>query len=430
MEPEPVILEESIVNTAGSNKSSTPLAPTPQPRFANTPDGKPPVPITAIPNPATFVADAPPAPRTGNTAIPRPDVIEALSGIKLPERKDFRATADKKIPIVQEKHEIPVVSAMPQAPKVDLSGGQKAPADRKEEVDSIVTPVHTLKQDLEGIVVDQKMSMIHAAALEQDKRKGQQEVVAETSARVQRTRRTSAFVFTSVILVILGGAALFGVATIMSQRSPTVQTGSDTSLLFAEQAVSYPLSNRTPEAIKHTLSQARLSSAGAIGSIVRIVPTVAGIDPATGTQMEREATLAEFMKSLGTHAPEELLRSLGDTFFFGMHAADQNTPVLIIPVRSYDRAFASMLTWETTLNSDLAPLYTLVPILTLGEDGLPTQRRFQDEVMRNYDTRTLKDDSGKIRMYYSFPSRSILIIAENPYSFAEVLSRLQAQRRL
>jgi len=50
--------------------------------------------------------------------------------------------------------------------------------------------------------------------------------------------------------------------------------------------------------------------------------------------------------------------------------------------------------------------------------------------MRNYDARALKDDAGQIQLYYSFPTRNILIIAESPYTFAEVLSRLQAERRL
>ncbi len=50
--------------------------------------------------------------------------------------------------------------------------------------------------------------------------------------------------------------------------------------------------------------------------------------------------------------------------------------------------------------------------------------------MRNYDVRALKDDAGQIQLYYSFPTRDILIIAESPYSFGEILSRLRADRRL
>jgi hypothetical protein len=50
--------------------------------------------------------------------------------------------------------------------------------------------------------------------------------------------------------------------------------------------------------------------------------------------------------------------------------------------------------------------------------------------MLNYDVRELKDDSGNVVLYYSFPTPNILVIAESPHSFTEVLSRLQAQREL
>jgi hypothetical protein len=104
--------------------------------------------------------------------------------------------------------------------------------------------------------------------------------------------------------------------------------------------------------------------------------------------------------------------------------------VLVIEVNSYDRAFDGMLEWEKTMNGDLAPFFTAVPRLVTGPDGIPVERTFTDLVMRNYDVRALKDDSGAIELYYSFPTRDLLVIAESPYTFTEILSRLQAGRRL
>ena len=89
-----------------------------------------------------------------------------------------------------------------------------------------------------------------------------------------------------------------------------------------------------------------------------------------------------------------------------------------------------MLEWEPTLNTDLSPVFAAVPAQTTNASGLPVIRSFSDVVMRNYDVRALKDDAGNIVMYYSFPTQNILIIAESPYTFTEVLSRLQAQRKL
>lgn len=66
----------------------------------------------------------------------------------------------------------------------------------------------------------------------------------------------------------------------------------------------------------------------------------------------------------------------------------------------------------------------------MGPDGIQVQRPFSDLVMRNYDVRALKDNDGVIQLYYSFPTRDLLVIAESPYTFTEILSRLQAGRRL
>jgi hypothetical protein len=71
-----------------------------------------------------------------------------------------------------------------------------------------------------------------------------------------------------------------------------------------------------------------------------------------------------------------------------------------------------------------------VPSTILDQNGVPSARVFQDDVMRNYDVRELKDDSGTVVLYYSFPSKKLLIIAESPYSFPELLSRLQSVSRL
>ena len=75
-------------------------------------------------------------------------------------------------------------------------------------------------------------------------------------------------------------------------------------------------------------------------------------------------------------------------------------------------------------------MFTPVSTQTSGANGLPAVRSFEDTVMRNYDVRALKDDSGQIQLYYSFPTRNVLIIAESPYSFSEILSRLRADRKL
>ena len=291
----------------------------------------------------------------------------------------------------------------------------------------IIAPLRTFKNDLQNIVREKKMSLVHAAALESEKKRPS--AVERESVGAGRTRRTFGILFSSGLLFVLGGVALFGVFFIMGERTGVPAQEEFSSLLFSENTVPFPLDGLSALEIKRLLGSAREGGSATLGSITRITPTFSEID-AEGTALVRPATLEEFLQSLGTRVPPALLRALSTDFFFGIHTVDENAPLFVVPVLSYERAFAGMLSWEETLNADLTPVFTQVSDLVLGSGGLPEKRRFEDVVMKNYDVRALKDDSGEIELYYSFPTRSLLVIGESAYSFAEILSRLRAERKL
>ncbi len=341
------------------------------------------------------------------------DIAQILKDAQLPERHVFKASADQRTP----------------PPSVPTPAQMSIKPPEKPKERDIVTPLHTLKDDLQDIVRVRKMSVVRVAALEQDKKRDQASMrTLETPASAQRSRRTFVVIFFAILLVVLGSAALYGVYIVMQSKSVTPAT-QYSSLIFAEQTETLPIDSVTSNTLKETIAQARQSSNAPLGSITRIVPIVSTTTSSGGT-VTTPASLAQFFSALGVHAPDGLLRGLGSNFFFGIHTVDINAPIFVIPVTSYDLAFAGMLSWEPTLNQDLAPAFNAVSTLKTGPDGLPTVRTFTDAVMLNYDVRELKDDSGNVVLYYSFPTPNILVIAESPHSFTEILSRLQAQREL
>jgi hypothetical protein len=181
--------------------------------------------------------------------------------------------------------------------------------------------------------------------------------------------------------------------------------------------------------LKSELAAAGTKPLGSLGSITRLVPTIMSTST-SGTAQEEPATITQFFTALGITPPQELTDAIGPDFFFGYHVVDTNAPLFVIPVTSYDHAFAGMLAWEPTMDSDLSPIFTSVSMTETATSGVPIARTFSDAVMRNYDVRELTDDSGTVVLYYSFPTPNILVIAESPYSFTEILSRLQAAREL
>lgn len=477
-EPEPVIIEEVVIKPAPT-KTPKPAKPAPAPLTTPTqesgeakapePTGatlptKPPAP-TPAPTPGPVPSEPAEAPRPevsksplSPTTLPPPTpplpplppqspkgpespagaalaeapesqkereaIAHILEEVKLPERRPLpdEPAEQKGLNIFDTKLGATAESLEPK--KQEMLPPLPAPQSKGLEF-PIVSPLRTLKKDLQEIIQVKKISLVRAVALEQEKRRGRTETSEVTEGR---TRRTRGILFAVALLLSVGGAALFGVYLVMPESSQT-QKDPSTSILFAENTVSLLLTNTSPLELKRLLSQARAGGSATLGSITRVVPLIT--EPGAGTEsLERTATLEEFLSALGTRASADLTRALRSDFFFGIHTVDENAPLFVIPVLSYERAFAGMLEWEETLNADLLPAFTSLPPQVVGGGGLPEKRRFEDVVMRNYDVRALKDDRGEIQLYYSFPTRELLVIGESPYSFTEILSRLRAERKL
>ncbi len=365
----------------------------------------------------------------------RPDMAKILEGIKLPEKRDYTPAGEKKrsSPVTPVKDldavlsaritENPVQESAPRSAGTQPDAGIHVPQQEVFHEDMSIVPVHTLKQDLQQVVRDQKISVVRAVALEQEKKRS-----ARIETPPEPTSKAPAIIISIVFLLLLGVGAIAGVYYIATLQSAPAAQIKDDALVFAEQTLDFPIPNDAPQSIKSTLAKGR-EVGGALGAMMHVVPKVT-TSSADGSVSTRNATLAEFFKAIGANPPDALMRALGDDFFFGFHTVDKNAPIIVIQVTAYDRAFDGMLNWEKTINGDLSPIFTAVPRLMIGQDGLQIQRPFSDLVMRNYDVRALKDDSGAIQLYYSFPTRDLLIIAESPYTFTEILSRLQAGRRL
>jgi hypothetical protein len=445
-DPEPVILEERVVKVS-DKKSQSPPTPVPVPpavpkQIPSAPYEAKKIPQLVVPKadpdfkptilsegselkqfevkPApTPKPETTPVKQMSDTASPAGDIAKILQSVKLPERRDFKAAADIKavVPEVLKEPE-PAKSAPDQA----------TPQRTGQDASSTVTPFRTLKDDLQSIVRDQKISLVRAVSLEEDKKRGQEHLAPEQQEmRSRKSKRTFGILFASGIFIILGAAALFGVYYVAQQQAG-VPTPPQSSILFAEQTVAFPLDDQSGQNLKNELAQARTKQLGSLGSITRVVPTIMATS-SNGQTGEVPATLAQFFSALGMNPPQELMNAIGPQFFFGFHVVDTNAPLFVIPVTSYDHAFAGMLAWEPTMDQDLSPVFTSVSP-TIVENGIPQQRTFQDEVLRNYDVRELTDDQGNIVLYYSFPTPDLLVIAQSPYSFTEILSRLQAEREL
>lgn len=409
--------DETTVPAEGNNEPNTNDSKKPQVPF---------VPPAASAIPAAPAAEQP-------KPVQQNDFAKILEGVKLPERRDFKASGDIAQPSAPEPEaaileEHIVKKAAPSKAAAQVVEPAIDEPSTTERSSAIVAPVRTLKDDLQTVVREQKISLVHAATLEEEKRQGQEHLAPEQQEiQTRRSRRTIGILFASALLILLGLGAVFGVIFVM-QDQQSAPEAPQSSILFAEQTLTFSLDNQSAQTLKGELAEAKARQLGNLGSITRVTPTIESTST-SGSAQESDATIAQFFGALGINSPQELMNAIGPDFFFGFHVVDTNAPLLVIPVTSYDHAFAGMLAWEPTMDSDLSPIFNSVS-MTTETNGIPTERTFQDAVMRNYDVRELTDDSGNVVLYYSFPTPNILVIAQSPYSFTEILSRLQAEREL
>lgn len=347
------------------------------------------------------------------------DMAHILEGVKLPERREINVGIQKKI----ETHPPAVAPQVSQiAPQTQEPHGEP----KKEKTDALFS-LHTLKDDLQDVVRDKKISLVRAAALEQEKRKGQGRVADRSEAQLAHRRKMLFAISGGMLVIVLLLGAAFGIYKTAGKNAPA-PAPVNFSLIFTEKTMPFKMGALQALDVKRSLARARTILDSPLGSVTRIVPIVSQTDENVAS--EHPATIGEFLDAIGSQASPDLIRSFKGDFFLGIHRIDENAPVLIIPIASYERAFAGMLAWESAMNIDLSPLFTAVPPQTRDASGLSVERQFEDAVMRNYDVRVLRDDSGAMELFYSFPARNILIIAESPNSFIEILSRLRANRQM
>src|SRR3989344_1029531 len=133
-------------------------------------------------------------PKTGeeNSKALHNDIERILKEIKLPERRDFKAGGDA---VRRFPDTTPISARIPTA----VSGPTPKTAGQAKKPDNLTT-VHTLKDDMQGVARDGKISLVRAVALEVEKKHGQDKnEYVEALAQKKRRHKISVIVFATII---------------------------------------------------------------------------------------------------------------------------------------------------------------------------------------------------------------------------------------
>ncbi|MDP2676083.1 MAG: hypothetical protein Q8O83_00120 [bacterium] len=132
---------------------------------------------------------------------------------------------------------------------------------------------------------------------------------------------------------------------------------------------------------------------------------------------ERYLSPGEWFDFLGIGLPSSLRVTITSPWTLGiLGTSEGGKPVFIMPVISFEQAFAGMLAWEQ--DHPLA-------IRNLLPQGIPERKfeRFEDMIIKNQDVRFLQNEQGQMILVYGFFNRKILIITTSLEAMEQIIER-------
>ena len=297
--------------------------------------------------------------------------------------------------------------------------------EQKTPTNKNISPIRTFQSDVEEMLKQGNVSLTKIAVAENEKRVRTEGFSMEPTGE-PASNKTRLIISASAILILLGLITL-GVIYFWKNRgvttSPQTNVATTQPLIATDSDKNLNITGLTREKIIKELLKERDQDTSTLASI-------SGIRFIEGSGANEQTVNAKiFLEKLKTRAPAELTRSLDDNFIFGFQAQSVAEPFLILKIGYYQNAFAGMLSWEKDLREDLGPLFIRpepTQIASSSDDVLNRNLAFQDIVVKNRDTRALRDSNGKIILLYSFPDKYSIVITTNAETLQEVATRLFA----
>jgi hypothetical protein len=292
--------------------------------------------------------------------------------------------------------------------------------------ESLVVPLETYQSDIQKYIREKNVTAVTVAAAEADR---SARIIHEAPKAPEDERQKERSSHTLELAALLGGLLIVVCAigvfsyAYFSSRSLPSKLAAQAPFIAVDGVADISLNlTDTHNIIMKTLLDAK-SKVQLPFSLIGQVPRPCDLKWRTA------AVCADLMSAFAPNMPPALLRTLGPQFLLAIHSYDQNQPLLMFTVDSYENGYAGMLAWEAHMQDDLLPLFqytpsphpNITPVGTVVPRPQILQTGFVDTIVENHDARAIINSYGEISLVWLFVDRSTVIITTNPNTVHEVI---------
>jgi|GEM_PF-3896590 len=284
---------------------------------------------------------------------------------------------------------------------------------------SDIPTLRTFRQDLAGVVKDQKTSLVRMILEEQ---KGRSKRELEESPR---SRKNLPIILISVLFFLATSGIVYYVFFAKLSTPGTLPT-KPVLILSTDTFKEIPVSSESQKTLLAVVSRELSTVSLKLDTTEALVFTKQSTvqtenGPVTSTVL---ATPKDVFPLLGIRVPDVLERSFKTDFLLGVHAFNKNQQFFVLSVNYYDAARSGMLAWEKTMPAILLPVFG-------REDkvkGLAVPV-WGDMVLQNNDTRILRNSDKSVALIYMFKGENTIIIATNEDTLLKLSTQLDLQKQ-
>lgn len=285
--------------------------------------------------------------------------------------------------------------------------------EKLQSNDEDIRVLRTYTSDMADAVRENEASVIKIALAEKDKRE-REKIYKEADG----TKSSKIFFILGGIFLIV--AAIVGSTFLLSKKEKTsIPVVKNTNTFIVHD--SYLFEDLTdlskPEDLFAKINQVSETTPGTVRAIFLSKMV---------NEISKDLTTSDFISQFGINAPGALTRSLTNKYLLGQYFEKDSSGrkikyFLIFETNNYNQAYASLLSWETTMLKDLSVFFK-----SNTQEENNSQRKWQDLVINNIDVRVLYGDNGQTVLYYAFINNKLLI-ADNIDGLKEIINRLIAK---